>query len=77
MDLLNTIDEKKNWVTMDEAGKTRLAFYLRKIYRSCVNGGERETVDVASRILDNFAQRFSNRRFPDDNVNENIVEEQD
>lgn len=65
LNLLQKIDDNKNWITYDEAFSTRLAKRLKKIYLSCVaDGGEAETVQVASRILDNFGQRFSNRRFP-------------
>lgn len=64
LSLLRKIDDNKNWVTRHEASSTRLAKRLKKIYLSCEQDVEAETRQVASRILDNFSQRFSNRRFP-------------
>ncbi|KAL4075757.1 hypothetical protein J3A83DRAFT_2038035 [Scleroderma citrinum] len=64
LEIAREIDSKKNWITMEEALKSRLAFCLRKVYYTCDAEVEGETVRVIARILDNFSQRFSGRRFP-------------
>ncbi|KAI6047076.1 hypothetical protein EDC04DRAFT_583086 [Pisolithus marmoratus] len=66
--ILQEIDTKKNWITREEAQSTRLAKNLNLVLKTCDVVEEAQTVHVGRRILDNFAQRFLNRRYPDDST---------
>ncbi|KIJ70487.1 hypothetical protein HYDPIDRAFT_35864 [Hydnomerulius pinastri MD-312] len=64
VDLLKEIDQKKNWITKDEVHATGLSKYIRKVLKSCVAMNDEESAKIAVRILDNFSQRFLDKRFP-------------
>ncbi|KAG6335050.1 hypothetical protein ID866_4052 [Astraeus odoratus] len=64
LELVRKIDAGKNWITLEQAGHSKLARNLKKLYRDCDPEHEYEIRHVLERILDNFAQRFNNRRFP-------------
>jgi hypothetical protein len=49
---------------MEEAGHSKLARNLKKLYWDCDLEHEYGMRRVLERILDNFAQRFNSRRFP-------------
>lgn len=66
--ILQEIDAKKNWITKQEAQSTRLAKNLNLVLKTCDAVDEAQTVHIGQRILDNFAQRFLNRRYPDDST---------
>lgn len=65
LNILQEIDAKKNWITEQEAKSTRLAKILNLVLKTCDAVDEAQTVRIGRRILDNFAQRFLNRRYPD------------
>lgn len=64
LNILQEIDAKKNWITEQEAKSTRLAKILNLVLKTCDAVDEAQTVRIGRRILDNFAQRFLNRRYP-------------
>lgn len=66
--ILQEIDAKKNWITRQEAQSSRLAKNLNLVLKTCDAVDEAQTVHVGRRILDNFAQRFLNRRYPDEST---------
>ncbi|KAI6105479.1 hypothetical protein F5141DRAFT_1123948, partial [Pisolithus sp. B1] len=66
--ILQEIDAKKNWITQQEAQSTRLAKNLNLVLKTCDAVDEAQTVHIGRRVLDNFAQRFLNRRYPDEST---------
>ncbi|KAI6128512.1 hypothetical protein EDD16DRAFT_1549011 [Pisolithus croceorrhizus] len=66
--ILQEIDAKKNWITQQEAQSTRLAKNLKMVLKTCDAVDEAQTVHIGRRVLDNFAQRFLNRRYPDEST---------
>lgn len=66
--ILQEIDAKKNWITMQEAQSTRLAKNLNLVLKTCDAVDEAQIVHIGRRVLDNFAQRFLNRRYPDESA---------
>lgn len=64
LSLLEDIDQWKNQVTLQEAYFTNLVEKIDKVLKTCKASKDWQITSLATRILDNFYQRFQNRRFP-------------
>ncbi|KAH7931288.1 hypothetical protein BV22DRAFT_1190578 [Leucogyrophana mollusca] len=62
--ILKDVDEKKYWMTEAEVRQTHLAARVRGIIKTLRRESEEEAKIVATRVLDNFAQRFRRERYP-------------
>ncbi|KAG8218833.1 hypothetical protein J3R82DRAFT_4511 [Butyriboletus roseoflavus] len=61
--LLQDIDQNKNQITWEEEHATGLIKAIQKVLSTCDDSTEKESIRLASNILDNLVQRFMGVRF--------------